>query len=395
MSATFDSTEPQTRGTGEFGVSELGGGSGSASITPGTADRATAVPAQLGLLLERLSRHYGGRSHALFELTLHVPQGGTVAILGPSGSGKSTALALAAGLDIPDDGRVLLDGRDITRVASERRGMAMVSQRPLLFPHLNVRDNVAFAPRMAGEPRRHARAIAQAYLEAVGLTGYGARRVATLSGGQAQRVALARALAAVPTVLLLDEPFSALDPGLRMEMHQLLADLREAHAPTVLLVTHDQNEAFTVADSVAVLMGGRLQQYATPSRLLNRPNSLAVSRFLGGRNEIPGTVVAGTHQSNVGILELPGTDQWLNGTGVLVIRQECIRLVGSDDSCDALGVVRAVRYAGTRLEVSVEVGGHLLWSEQPPFDPPTVGQAVGVVLPLGQRAVVPHQIKQL
>ena len=97
----------------------------------------------------------------------------------------------------------------------------------------------------------------------------------------------------------------------------------------------------------------------------------------------------------MGILELPGTDQWLNGTGVLVIRQECIRLVGSDDSCDALGVVRAVRYAGTRLEVSVEVGGHLLWSEQPPFDPPTVGQAVGVVLPLGQRAVVPHQIKQL
>ncbi|WNV75476.1 ABC transporter ATP-binding protein [Geodermatophilus sp. DSM 44513] len=335
--------------------------------------------------------HPGGAAPALDGFTLDVPAGSCVAVLGPSGSGKSTVLRLTAGLDEPTGGSVRLDGRDLAGVPPERRGMAMVFQRPLLFPHLSVRDNVAFADRVRGVPRRRARERAEEYLGLVQLAGYGDRPARALSGGQEQRVALARALAAEPRVLLLDEPFSALDTALRTEMHDLLADLRLRLDPTVLLVTHDPAEADALADAVAVLDGGRLQQAGPLRELYARPASLAVSRLLGGRTEVPGTVRDGVHTSALGALALPGPVP--DGPGVLVVRPEVVRVTApGDPAADVTGTVVRVRRRGLRALVVVQVpgpGGVAVEAETAAADEPPAGRPVGLVLPVTARTVVP------
>jgi len=335
--------------------------------------------------------HAAGQPPALDDFTLDVPAGSCVAVLGPSGSGKSTVLRLTAGLDEPTRGSVRLDGRDLAGVPPERRGMAMVFQRPLLFPHLSVRDNVAFADRVRGVPRRRARERAEEYLGLVALGGYGDRPARALSGGQEQRVALARALAAEPRVLLLDEPFSALDTALREEMHDLLADLRVRLDPTVLLVTHDHGEADALADTVAVLDGGRLQQAGPVRELYARPASLAVSRLLGGRTEVPGTVRDGVHTSALGALALPGPVP--DGPGVLVVRPEAVRVtLPADPAADVTGTVVRVRRRGLRALVAVEVpgpGGVSVEAELEAGEELPAGRAVGLVLAVAARAVVP------
>jgi len=344
------------------------------------------------LELRGLTRvHAAGQPPALDDFTLDVPAGSCVAVLGPSGSGKSTVLRLTAGLDEPTRGSVRLDGRDLAGVPPERRGMAMVFQRPLLFPHLSVRDNVAFADRVRGVPRRRARERAEEYLGLVALGGYGDRPARALSGGQEQRVALARALAAEPRVLLLDEPFSALDTALREEMHDLLTDLRVRLDPTVLLVTHDHSEADALADTVAVLDGGRLQQAGPVRELYARPASLAVSRLLGGRTEVPGTVRDGVHTSALGALALPGPVP--DGAGVLVVRPEAVRVtLPADPAADVTGTVVRVRRRGLRALVAVEVpgpGGVSVEAELEAGEELPAGRAVGLELAVAARAVVP------
>lgn len=345
------------------------------------------------LRLEGLTRvHRPDVPPALVDFDLEVPAGSCTAVLGPSGSGKSTVLRLTAGLDEPTAGRVHLDGTDLTGVAPERRGMAMVFQRPLLFPHLSVRDNVAFADRVRGVPRRPARRRADDYLELVQLGGFGDRPARALSGGQEQRVALARALAAQPRVLLLDEPFSALDARLREEMHELLADLRMRLDPTILLVTHDVAEADALADAVAVLDRGRLLQAGPMRDLYSRPASLAVSRLLGGRTEVPGTVRSGVHRSPLGALAVPG--EVADGPGVLVVRHESVALTGADDpGADAVGTVVRVRRRGLRALVTVEVTGDggtaAVDAELEPGREARTGRAVGLRLPVTDRWVVP------
>ena len=362
--------------------------SGSADL-PGGSGPMT----QSGTLeLRGLTRvHAAGQPPALADFTLDVPAGSCVAVLGPSGSGKSTVLRLTAGLDAPDGGSVLLDGRDLAGVPPERRGMAMVFQRPLLFPHLSVRDNVAFADRVRGVPRRQARERAEHHLELVALGGYGDRPARALSGGQEQRVALARALAAEPRVLLLDEPFSALDTALREEMHELLGDLRVRLDPTVLLVTHDPAEADALADTVAVLDGGRLQQTGPMRELYAAPASLAVSRLLGGRTEVVGTVRDGVHCSALGALALPRPVP--DGPGVLVVGPEAVRVTApADPSADATGTVVRVRRRGLRALVAVEVpgpGGASVEAELAAREELSAGRTVGLVLPVADRAVVP------
>lgn len=331
----------------------------------------------------------GAELPALDSLDLTVAPGRCVAILGPSGSGKTTALRLIAGLDAPDRGDVAIDGRSVLARPPERRGLAMVSQRPLLFPYLSVLDNVAFAARMNGAPRRAARRSAQRYLDLVQLTSYARRRPVTLSGGQAQRVALARALAAEPAVLLLDEPFSALDPVLRADMHRLLAELRAVLEPTILLVTHDQDEAATVADSIAVLMNGRLLQLDDPARLYARPASLAVSRFLGGLNEIPGHLVDGVHHSALGQLTLAPPMFIGAGPAVLLVRQESVVLVSADDPrADAVGRVTRAVPRGARNLVQISTAAGVLHAEPAAGQAPAVGTAVGLLLPVQARTAV-------
>ncbi len=287
---------------------------------------------------------------AVGGLDLDVPAGDCVALLGRSGSGKSSVLRLLAGLERPDAGTVHRDGRDLTGVAPERRGIAMLTQRPLLFPHLSVLDNVAFPLRVAGMHRRAARERAGQHLELVQLPGHGRRRVQELSGGQAQRVALARALVGEPGVLLLDEPFGALDSELRGDMHDLLLALRAALEPTLVLVTHDVLEAGVLADTVAVLSDGLVRQHAPLDELYHRPADLLVARVLGGLNEVPGEVVDGRHHSVLGTLAVERPD----GPAVLLVRQEVVDLPpATTRSAPGTGTVEGVQRRGARTLVTV------------------------------------------
>ena len=339
-----------------------------------------------------LTRAFAGASSpALLGLDLDVPAGDCVALLGPSGSGKTTTLRLVAGLDAPDSGDVRIGGLSVVGLPPERRGMSMVSQRPLLFPHLSVRDNIAFAPRMAGLSKREAHVEAERYLGLVQLAGYGRRRPGTLSGGQQQRVALARALAASPAVLLLDEPFSALDPALRDDMHQLLIDIRTALRPTILMVTHDREEAVRLADSIGVLVDGSLLQCAAAHDLYRRPASLQVSRFLGSLNEISGHLVDGRHVSALGSLKLPKTELPNTGAAVLVVRQEAVRLVDATSSGAIVGVVERVTPRGARMLVKVSTQGGALYAESAPGEVISAGDRVGLEIPVDQRWVVADQ----
>jgi thiamine transport system ATP-binding protein len=219
-------------------------------------------------------------------VSLDVADGERLALLGPSGSGKSTALRVIAGLQAPSAGRVLLDGRDVTRVPAHRRGAGLVFQDAALFPHRDVAGNVGFGPRVAGLPEDERRARVSEALELVGLAGSERRDVTTLSGGEAQRVALARALAPRPEVLLLDEPLGSLDGPLRRRLQTDLRELFERLALTVVHVTHDVGEAFELGDRVAVLREGRVAQVATPDALWARPADDWVARFLGMTNVV-------------------------------------------------------------------------------------------------------------
>lgn len=376
-----------------------------------------------------LTRRFPGADVATLDgVDLEVPTGGCVALLGPSGSGKSTVLRLVARLDVPEAGDVLVDGRSQKGIPLERRRTVLAFQRPRLFPHLDVLDNVAFPLLVAGARRRAARADAGRFLDLVRLGTLARRRPRSLSGGQEQRVALARALAARPDVLLLDEPFSALDPKVRAEMHELLAELRAAVEPTVLLVTHDRHEAAVVADTVAVLLDGRIAQHAPVAELYTRPRSLAVHALLGGRNAVPGEVVDGVHRSALGDVALAGTElvetaredaapagvaSWdvapgetdvrgsIHSSGrpathagaavpaALVVRQEAIVLVPPrDPTADLVATVVSVAAQGPRALVVVEAGGLRLEVEVPPGSTLLTGEPVGVVLP-SYRHVVP------
>lgn len=335
-------------------------------------------------------RHRGQQVPALSGLDLDIPAGSCLAVLGPSGSGKSTALRLIAGLNIPTRGSVLLDGDDVTTTHAEKRGVAMVFQRPLLFPHLSVVDNVAFAARAAGLSRRDSRSASHRYLDLVQLGDYTDRSVADISGGQAQRVALARALAAEPKVLLLDEPFSALDSVLRSDMYALLQVIRNELNPTIVLVTHDQAEAAAVADRVAVLIGGVLEHHSDVRTAYVRPSTLAVHRLMGGLNEIPGRIESGVHHSALGAQVLPADVCARDGPATLVIRQEMVRLVEPSAS-SITGSVETLQSAGIRQRARVRVGTSSVFVELPPQVSVVAGAEVGLELPTDALHVISVQ----
>lgn len=338
--------------------------------------------------VEGLSKSFPGTAASVLDcINLTVEAGSCTALLGPSGAGKSTLLRAISGLERPDTGRVLVGGRDQAGVKPERRGMAMVQQRPLLFPHLNVLDNVAFAGTVRGVSKRAARADAAGFLELVQLAGFGPRPVAALSGGQAQRVAIARALAARPAVLLLDEPFSALDPELRSVMHDLLAQLRRSLNPTVLMVTHDRSEAAAVADTIALFSGGRMLQHDSVELMYSRPASLEASRLMGGANEIPGTVRNGCHHSALGALRLPDDTTWPSGPGMLLMRQESIE-VGLGNGAGLHATVSGLRVLGPRRLVRLEAAGVLLRAEVPWGRALATGDTVSLHIPTSALAVV-------
>ena len=222
-----------------------------------------------------------GDFQALDAVSLDISPGSLTALLGPSGSGKSTLLRVIAGLEHPDAGRVVIDGQDVTGVAPQERGIGFVFQHYAAFKHMNVRDNVAFGLTIRKRPRREVEARVDELLEVVGLAVYQGRLPSQLSGGQRQRMALARALAIQPRVLLLDEPFGALDAKVRADLRAWLRRLHEEVEVTTVLVTHDQEEAMDVADTIAVLNAGEISQVGSPLELYDRPADAFVMEFLG------------------------------------------------------------------------------------------------------------------
>jgi sulfate/thiosulfate transport system ATP-binding protein len=244
----------------------------------------------MSIEIRHVSKQFG-QFAALDDVSLEVPSGSLTALLGPSGSGKSTLLRIIAGLEWPDTGEVLISGQDATAVAPQKRGVGFVFQHYAAFKHMTVRDNVAFGLRIRKRPKTEVRERVDQLLGLVQLREFGHRYPAQLSGGQRQRMALARALAPEPRVLLLDEPFGALDARVRAELRDWLRRLHDEVHVTTVFVTHDQEEAMEVADQIAVLDPGRLEQVGTPRELYDQPATEFVMRFVGDASSLDGELV--------------------------------------------------------------------------------------------------------
>ncbi len=246
------------------------------------------------LALEGLSKGFGtGAAMAVDDLTLHIGAGEFFSLLGPSGCGKTTTLRMVAGFESPDAGCIRLGAEDITPLPPERRDMGMVFQNYALFPHRTIAENVAFGLRMRGIAKAEIARQVEEALALVRLTGLGDRRPAQLSGGQQQRVALARAIVINPTVLLCDEPLGALDKKLRQQMQFELKTLHRRLGLTMIYVTHDQEEALTMSDRIAVMRGGKVAQCGTPGEIYDRPVDRFVADFIGDTNILEGEAAGG------------------------------------------------------------------------------------------------------
>ena len=242
------------------------------------------------ITVQAVSKRYGAFA-ALDEVSVQVASGSLTALIGPSGSGKSTLLRVIAGLEIPDSGTVMLDGRDVTGLPPQGRGVGFVFQHYAAFKHMTVRGNVAFGLTIRKRPKAEVTATVDRLLAVVGLTGFQTRYPSQLSGGQRQRMALARALAVEPAVLLLDEPFGALDRNVRIELRAWLRRLHDEMHVTTVLVTHDQEEAMELADTIVLLNAGHIEQSGPPRDLYDRPASDFVMGFLGPVSRVDGALV--------------------------------------------------------------------------------------------------------
>ena len=244
------------------------------------------------ITVDHVSKRFGGFA-ALDDVSVEIPSGGLVALLGPSGSGKTTLLRILAGLERPDSGQVLHDGTNLLDRPARERDVGLVFQHYALFRHMDVFENIAFALRVRKRPKAEVNARVDELLRLIQLEGLGRRMPSQLSGGQRQRVALARALAAAPQILLLDEPFGALDAQVRQELRRWLRRLHDEMDVTTVFVTHDQEEAFEVSDQVVIMDHGRIEQVGTPADVFDHPASDFVLRFLGQVNVLHGTVAHG------------------------------------------------------------------------------------------------------
>jgi putative spermidine/putrescine transport system ATP-binding protein len=319
----------------------------------------TARP-QLDLELRGIRKRFGDFT-AIDGVSLKVKKGQFVCLLGPSGCGKTTALRILGGFDRPDAGRVLVDDRDITKVPPNKRDMGMVFQAYSLFPNMDVRTNVAFGLRMRHQNRATRLKRANELLELVGLAETGDRYPYQLSGGQQQRVAIARALAIEPTVLLLDEPLSALDARVRTQLRAEIRSLQQRLGITTLFVTHDQSEALSIADRVGVMRSGRLEQLDTPENVYRRPTTQFVAEFVGAMNRLPGRI---GDNNDVQVLGQRLTVLNPNGhqAGEVVdalLRPEALEIV-PDSAGPATVTDRTFLGSAVRLEVKLDTGEKVL-----------------------------------
>jgi putative spermidine/putrescine transport system ATP-binding protein len=295
-----------------------------------------------------------GRFAALSDVTLTVGRGEFLTLLGPSGSGKTTFLMILAGFEAPTSGHLTLDGRDMTATPAEARGFGMVFQGYALFPHMTVAENIAFPLRVQRRSGAEVRRRVDEMIGMVGLEGHGHKRPAALSGGQQQRVALARALACEPPVLLLDEPFSALDRNLRGQMQDEVRRLHRELGTTFVFVTHDQSEALALSSRVAIFEAGRLQQIGPPREVYERPANRFVAAFLGEVNLLPVSATGSGTRIEGRPVRLPE-----GGAGDLALRPEFMRLVLDEpDGGNALAASLAdITYLGAETRLSLATRG--------------------------------------
>lgn len=326
--------------------------------------------------VQAVSKSFHNGHIGISQVSLSVPKNVFLCLLGPSGSGKTTLLRLIGGLEIPNEGRVLVDGLDVRAIPASERRTNMVFQHHALFPHLNVRDNVAFGPRMRRDREDSIERRVTDVLNLVQLGGYEERKVKELSGGQRQRVAIARAIINRPSVLLLDEPLASLDMQLRGELQGELRRLQRSLGSPFISVTHDQDEAMALADRIAVINQGRLEQVGRPDEIYCRPASLFVASFMGRNNVLQGVICdhlgSGEYRLDLNGLIVPcqaASGLRVGQTVALVLRYESVRIHrpahDAPRSVNLSGTVLDRVFLGTRVRYTVRIAPAIVILAEP------------------------------
>ncbi len=343
------------------------------------------------VVLKDLQRRFGDVI-AVNKLNLEIQSGELVAFLGPSGCGKTTTLRMVTGLLLPTGGDVLFNGKSMLTIPTEKRGAVMVFQKHLLFPTMNVGQNVGFGLRMQGVDRKEVDRRVSEILELVRLPGFEQRRAHELSGGQQQRIALARALVVRPKVLLLDEPLANLDANLRLEMRELIRSIQREMSITTIFVTHDQEEAVMLADRIALMFDGVLQQYDVPQAFYECPRSVKVANFFRNENVLAGTKRGSTVQTALGALDIdPAKVAQPDGEVLVTVRPEGVGLIADSNTNVVQAKVLAQVYMGTYTQVQLDVAGHK-WLAHGPTDFHTqIGEMIPISLPKSHIWLLPAE----
>ena len=347
------------------------------------------------VVLKDLTRYFSDVI-AVHRLNLTIESGEMVAFLGPSGCGKTTTLRMITGLLLPSEGDVLFDGKSMLNVPTEKRGAVMVFQKHLLFPTMNVAQNVGFGLRMKGVKQAEIDARVSEMLRLVKLPGYEKRQAHELSGGQQQRIALARALIVQPNVLLLDEPLANLDANLRLEMRELIRTIQRQLKITTIFVTHDQEEAVMLADKVALMLEGKLQQYDVPRVFYERPHTATVARFFRNENILAGIKRGKQVETMVGTLTLPDSLDFADGPVLLTVRPEEVKIASEAAPSEnyVTATVTSTVYLGTHTQFVLLVGNQT-WRASGAIDTTAQpGDQVWLYLPPQRIWLLPVEHKQ-
>ncbi len=341
-------------------------------------------PTGKALSIVGLHKTYGG-AVAVDSASMEIAAGEFVTFLGPSGSGKTTTLMMVAGFVEPDSGTVTVGGRDVTRLAPQKRGFGFVFQQYLLFPHMTVGENLAFPLQLRGVPKAEIRTRVHEALEMAGMAGFAGRRPRELSGGQQQRVALCRALIYRPPVILMDEPLGALDKKLRDQLQVEIKAIQRELGLTVIYVTHDQEEALVLSDRIAVMRDGGIDQFDTPRELFERPRTPFVADFLGAANFLPGRVMKGDDDATLVRLDHGGLltarpHSLRPGQPVQAAVQPGRLRICAPEQGFCTGTVETVTYVGTLVRTGVRIAEDtpLLRLEVPAGRAPVTGERVGL-----------------
>jgi spermidine/putrescine ABC transporter ATP-binding subunit len=352
-------------------------------LSPSSPSAVASGPSSpASIRLEAVSKCFAGTVNAVDAVSLDIRAGEFFALLGPSGCGKTTTLRLIAGFETPDQGRIVVGGRDVTDMPVHRRDMGMIFQSYALFPHRTVAENVAFGLRMRGVARHEIDKRVASALAQVALTGFEERRPGQLSGGQQQRVALARAIVIEPPVLLCDEPLGALDRKLRQQMQFELKQLQKDLGLTLVFVTHDQEEALAMSDRIAVMNAGHIEQVGAPSDIYERPRTRFVADFIGEINLIDGAWSGGRFLAADGRAMPAPPSAGREGPGAVAIRPERVVMTAPAEGLLAGHIVTANYLGGQTLyRIAMESGTSMLVKEGRGEDTPAraIGDRVGVV----------------